>query len=373
MTTVTLAPTSTANGASRAARSSSAPTEADGGATDFESVMAGQSTHAESRAPRPERSTAPRPAAESAAPETGDAPSESAAPPTTPTVIQTASPSPEAVTVLLAEPAGDPAEPADADDETPVEAEDPTLLAAPVIVAPEPVPPAIPPAATQAYGLTPAPKDPATPAVQEAPGQIGAPNAAVTAPAGLAAEDQVPPPSADPATPTPGADAIRVDAPPTQNLAKMDTSSTAEAGASRPAPPPVVETQRQLAVHIGKAAQAGESTLTINLSPIALGPVAVRLFFHAGGVDLQLTVAQKTTYDSLVLDQSGLEQQLAQAGVNITGGGVDLRFGAPDGGAPQGHAAPAFSGQSGRGPQGPMAESVEHVLLPGQGLLNIIA
>jgi hypothetical protein len=84
-------------------------------------------------------------------------------------------------------------------------------------------------------------------------------------------------------------------------------------------------------------------------------------------------VANRTTYDSLVLDQSGLEQQLAQAGVNLTGGGVDLRFGAPGGDEPQGRTAPGFTGRTDSGAQGPSAEIVEHTLLPGQGLLNIIA
>jgi hypothetical protein len=376
MATVALA-TIAANGAGRAANASSAPPDAEGDTPDFETVMAGQSAHSDDPAPRSDRTAAPRPipASDQAPPPAAalarPTPSDSAAAPAEvppAPAVQANAATPGDQSLPPPNIASDPAGPAETKDEPPAEPEEPALTAPPVVATPAPIPTPIPPAAMQAFGVAREPAATTEDAMVPAPeaGSIEAPAAAR-----VATEEQAPLPI--PEAPPPGTDATRIDLAPTQFSAKMATDGTAQAGPAAPAPPPVVETQRQLAVHIGKAAQAGESTLTINLNPIDLGPVAVRLFFHAGGVDLQLTVANRTTYDSLVLDQSGLEQQLAQAGVNLTGGGVDLRFGAPDGGEPQGRTAPGFTGRTDSGAQRPSAEIVEHTLLPGQGLLNIIA
>lgn len=389
MTTVTLSTPPTAQAAGRLAGSSCAPADAGGDTPDFESVMAGQTAHADDPAPRSERTAAPRPAPGS---DQAPPPAETTAKPTQSETTEdpNAAPVPTAAALPGSAAPQDPsaplpaiavaaAEPAEAKDEAPVESpaepEDPTQMTPPVVAAPVPMPTAIPipPAAMQAFGV---PREPAaTPTDSAEAGTIETGPMTPSPPTRMATEEPAALPAPDAVTPNQAADATRVDPAATQSFAKLEASATTEAGPAPAAPPPapLVETQRQLAVHIGKAAQAGESTLTINLNPIALGPVAVRLSFHAGGVDLQLTVAQKSTYDSLVLDQSGLEQQLAQAGVNLTGGGVDLRFGAPNGGDQQGQTASALPGRPGAAPHGPLAEIVEHTMLPGQGLLNIIA
>lgn len=380
----TVAPSSTsAIGAGRAANPSSAPPDAAGDTPDFETVMAGQSAHSDDPAPRSDRTAAPRPIpgadqapppaaalAKPAQPEIAAEPAVISPPP----VVQ----APEDQPLPPPDAALDPDETAEANDEPPADPEDSALTPPPVAATPAPVPTPIPPTAMQAFGVTREPMVPTAEAGSiEAPTPVPVAASATTNPgeavSSEAVKEQAPPQTPNAQAPAQGSDATRADLAPTPFSAKMDIGAAADATPSHPAAAPVVETQRQLAVHIGKAAQAGESTLTINLNPIDLGPVAVRLFFHAGGVDLQLTVANRTTYDSLALDQSGLEQQLAQAGVNLTGGGVDLRFGASNGGEPQGQATPGFAGRTGTGPQGPLVEVVEHTLLPGQGLLNIIA
>jgi flagellar hook-length control protein FliK len=95
------------------------------------------------------------------------------------------------------------------------------------------------------------------------------------------------------------------------------------------APPPVAqeETQAALAVRISTAIQDGHQTLSIELHPADLGRVEVRLSFHPDGVGVQMTVDRKETFDAFTRDRASLEQQFSQAGIDLGGGGLNLRFG----------------------------------------------
>jgi flagellar hook-length control protein FliK len=63
------------------------------------------------------------------------------------------------------------------------------------------------------------------------------------------------------------------------------------------------------------------------LHPAELGRVEIHFSFHSDGMDVRLTVDRPETFNAFSHDRSGLQQQLAQAGVNLGGGGLDLRLG----------------------------------------------
>lgn len=94
-----------------------------------------------------------------------------------------------------------------------------------------------------------------------------------------------------------------------------------------------------VAMRIAHGVSTGDQTLSIDLHPAELGHVGVQLSFHDGSVSVQMTISRQDTFDSFSRDRGALEQQLAQAGVNLGSGGLDLRFGQPQG-------QPGFFGQA---------------------------
>jgi hypothetical protein len=74
------------------------------------------------------------------------------------------------------------------------------------------------------------------------------------------------------------------------------------------------------------AAQDGVQNVSIDLHPAELGHVGIELSFHAGGVSVQMTLSRQDTYEAFSRDRAALEQQLAQTGIHLGSGGLDLRF-----------------------------------------------
>ena len=133
------------------------------------------------------------------------------------------------------------------------------------------------------------------------------------------------------------------------------------------------ETTQPLALRIARAAQDGDKVLTVELHPADLGRVDVRLSFHADGMGVQMTIHRADTFDAFTRNRPGLEQQLAQAGINLGSGGLDLRAGQQQSG--QQEAAPRSSQV--RAPAIASAITPVSVMRPmqwaGNGLVNIIA
>ncbi len=86
-----------------------------------------------------------------------------------------------------------------------------------------------------------------------------------------------------------------------------------------------------VAMRIARAVQDGDRILTMELHPAELGRVEVRLSFHADGVGVQMTLDRPETFEAFSRNRAGLEQQLAQSGIDLGGGGLDLRLGQQSG------------------------------------------
>jgi hypothetical protein len=111
------------------------------------------------------------------------------------------------------------------------------------------------------------------------------------------------------------------------------TAPTAPSGATLapsaglPATPPTGTASQQVAMHVAQSLNDGGKTVTVELHPAELGRVEIHFSFHSDGMDVRMTVDRPETFDALSHDRSGLQQQLAQAGVDLGGGGLDLRLG----------------------------------------------
>lgn len=103
------------------------------------------------------------------------------------------------------------------------------------------------------------------------------------------------------------------------------------------APPQIAANAAETATtRVVRAVQDGSHVVTMELHPAELGRVEVRLSFHEGAVGVQMTLDRPETYDAFMRDRGVMEQHLADAGINVASGGLDMRFGQqPDRPAPQ--------------------------------------
>ena len=95
------------------------------------------------------------------------------------------------------------------------------------------------------------------------------------------------------------------------------------------------EVTATVAARIGRAVQDGTHVLTMQLHPAELGRVEVRLSFHDSGVGVQMTLDRAETFDAFSRNRSAMEQHLADSGINLGTGGLDLRFGQQPDRSPQ--------------------------------------
>ena len=80
-------------------------------------------------------------------------------------------------------------------------------------------------------------------------------------------------------------------------------------------------------MHVAQSLNDGAKTVTVELHPAELGRVEIHFSFHSDGMNVRMTVDRPETFDALSHDRNGLQQQLAQAGVDLGAGGLDLRLG----------------------------------------------
>jgi flagellar hook-length control protein FliK len=124
---------------------------------------------------------------------------------------------------------------------------------------------------------------------------------------------------------------------------------------SDPGPPQIAANAAEtVTTRVVRAVQDGSHVVTMELHPAELGRVEVRLSFHEGAVGVQMTLDRPETYDAFMRDRGVMEQHLADAGINLASGGLDMRFGQqPDRPAPQPPAqtinVPVPQGDSGTG------------------------
>jgi flagellar hook-length control protein FliK len=95
---------------------------------------------------------------------------------------------------------------------------------------------------------------------------------------------------------------------------------------SSPFTPPTGTATQQVAMHVAQSLNDGGKTVTVELHPAELGRVEIHFSFHSDGMNVRLTVDRPETFDAFSHDRSGLQQQLAQAGVDLGGGGLELRL-----------------------------------------------
>jgi flagellar hook-length control protein FliK len=139
---------------------------------------------------------------------------------------------------------------------------------------------------------------------------------------------------------------------------------------SGPAAPPISTAAEQVAMHVAQSLNEGGKTVTIELHPAELGRVEIHFSFHSDGMDVRMTVDRQETFDALSHDRNGLHQQLAQAGVDLGGGGLDVRLGQQQPDQPGGYS-------SGRTPRAamptPSPQSTPATLWVSNSLLDILA
>jgi hypothetical protein len=105
----------------------------------------------------------------------------------------------------------------------------------------------------------------------------------------------------------------------------------------------------QVAVHLQRAATAGQDKITIRLQPPELGRIDVKLELGGDGrVMAHVTADNSITLDLLRRDQSGLERALADAGLKTDGSSLNFNL-RGDGQRYSGQQGEGQNGQAGNG------------------------
>jgi hypothetical protein len=144
---------------------------------------------------------------------------------------------------------------------------------------------------------------------------------------------------------------------------------------------PVAPTPENLSIHISRAAQAGTDRIEIDLEPLSLGRIEVRLDLGRDGRLGALVLAETPeTLELLKADARALEQSLRDAGLKTDAGSLhfDLRGDHHAGGHNARNAAPGASATPGRaeGDDGARADAAPAVSSParaGDRQLDLLA
>ncbi|MFC7556809.1 flagellar hook-length control protein FliK [Pseudoroseomonas wenyumeiae] len=123
-------------------------------------------------------------------------------------------------------------------------------------------------------------------------------------------------------------------APATEAMAPAPAAPEFRAEAPRQAAPPVPtrphlppEAGQQLALRVVTAAANRVESVSVDLRPPELGRVELRLTFHDGTVQVSMAAERGDTFEALRQDRVHLEQQMQQAGLQLSSGGLDLQHG----------------------------------------------
>jgi hypothetical protein len=110
--------------------------------------------------------------------------------------------------------------------------------------------------------------------------------------------------------------------------ATTTAQEAAPALAAAPLPPRLAtEAGQQVALRVANAVAGGMDRVSVDLRPPALGRVEVSLTFREGTVQVVVASERVATYEAFRQDRAQLEHQLAQAGIDLGGGALDLRHG----------------------------------------------
>jgi flagellar hook-length control protein FliK len=135
-------------------------------------------------------------------------------------------------------------------------------------------------------------------------------------------------PDTTPATPPPGTDAVASMLP---APASLPAAPVARSEAPPPAAPPrphgMAKATQQIALRVATAAAEGVESVSVDLRPPELGRVELRLTFQDGTVQVSMAAERGDTFEALRQDRASLEQQMQQAGLQLSGGGLDLQHG----------------------------------------------
>jgi hypothetical protein len=87
------------------------------------------------------------------------------------------------------------------------------------------------------------------------------------------------------------------------------------------------EVGQQLALRAVTAAANRVESISVDLRPPELGRVELRLTFHDGTIQVAIAAERGDTFEALRQDRVHLEQQMQQAGLQLSSGGLDLQHG----------------------------------------------
>lgn len=126
---------------------------------------------------------------------------------------------------------------------------------------------------------------------------------------------------------------------------------------------------RQIALALTRADNSHAAPIIVRLQPRELGDLEVRITVQPSGTHIQVTAERRDTYESLLSGHPEIVRQLADAGVSLGNGGLDLRHGSGEQPARQSNRAPAGAPSASVQP----AQSTSALPRSARGLLDIVA